>query len=49
MDPENISIVFCTDLLRTDETDPQILFVNSSKEKAFVRKLVEVWTPEGPE
>ena len=43
MNEENIAIVFCTDLLRTDEKDPQISFKNSPKEKNFVRNLLLGW------
>jgi len=43
MSEENIAIVFCTDLLRTDEKDPAVLFKNSPKEKNFVRNLLLAW------
>lgn len=48
MSEENIAIVFCTDLLRTDEKDPQILFKNSPKEKNFVRNLLLGWPNKPP-
>jgi len=43
MSEENIAIVFCTDLLRTDEKDPAVLFKNSPKEKNFIRNLLLAW------
>jgi len=43
MDAENLAIVFCQDLLRTDETDPNILYKNSIREKAFVRNCILAW------
>jgi hypothetical protein len=48
MDAENLAIVFACDILRTDETDPQVLYVNSPKEKNFIRNLILCWTPNGP-
>jgi hypothetical protein len=36
MNEDNIAIVFCQDILRTTETDPQALLKNSAKEKNFV-------------
>jgi hypothetical protein len=43
MTEDNIAIVFCQDILRTEERDPSILFKNSIREKNFVRILIEHW------
>jgi len=43
MNEENLAIVFSQDLLRTDETNPQVIMANSTKEKRFTRQLIHAW------
>jgi hypothetical protein len=43
MSEENISIVFCSNVLRTTETDPSVLLKNSGKEKNFFTQLLLAW------
>ena len=43
MSADNLAIVFSQDLLRSNITDPQTLFLNSSKEATFIKNLIEQW------
>jgi len=43
MNEENIAIVFCTDLMKSNEKDPMVMLKNSTKEKNFVRSLLLAW------
>jgi len=43
MNPDNLSIVFAPNLLRTDETDPNVLLKNSPRVQLFTRTLIVAW------